>query len=411
MKNVLNVLLIEDSPDYAELVQQWLSGESDQFGFALNWTDTLETGLNRLARGSVDVILLDLGLPDSEGVDTYLAIRACAPQTPVIILSAGDGESLALRMIQEGAEDYLVKSTCHADLLVRALRYAVVRRRSQVGQTRTDRSTPNARVLGILGAKGGVGTTTIACNLAAELRQQTNQEVLLTDFDLHTGLVPFLLAIEPKYSILDAISNMHRLDRDCWQAIVTHGLDGLDVMPAPNCLNKDEPGTESLGQLLFLSRSFYDWIVADLGTLGDLPTSILERVDELFIVTTASLSALYQAKRAIDAAVDAGLERDRLRLIINQTEQVQALSRRELNNTFGVPVYGMLPNDSQQLHQACLQKKLADRSSAFGTQLGNLARKVAGLQEEASAKRRPELWSFMGKLRRNSAATAVKDEE
>src|SRR5690349_20911677 len=108
-RKTLNVLLIEDSPDYAGLVQHWLSSTGEDVAFVLNWTDTLAAGLDRLARGGVDVVLLDLGLPDSYGVETLLAMRAHAPAMPVIILSAADSESLALQMIQEGAEDYLVK--------------------------------------------------------------------------------------------------------------------------------------------------------------------------------------------------------------------------------------------------------------------------------------------------------------
>src|SRR5277367_6056114 len=119
----LNVLLVEDNPDYAGLVQEWLTAAGDQVSFLLNWTDSLSAGLSRLSRGGVDVILLDLGLPDSDGVDTYIATRGNAPGIPIIVLSAGDSESLALRMIQEGAEDYLVKSSCTGELLVKTLRY------------------------------------------------------------------------------------------------------------------------------------------------------------------------------------------------------------------------------------------------------------------------------------------------
>src|SRR5689334_10572198 len=104
-RKTLNVLLIEDNPDYAGLVQQWLSGMGEEVAFALNWTDTLTAGLDRLARGGVDVVLLDLGLPESDGVETFLTTRAHAPGIPVIILSAADSESLALQMIHEGAED------------------------------------------------------------------------------------------------------------------------------------------------------------------------------------------------------------------------------------------------------------------------------------------------------------------
>jgi DNA-binding response OmpR family regulator len=106
----LTVLLIEDDPDYASLVQHWLSAPSDGINFVLNWTDSLEAGKARLERGGVDAVLLDLGLPDSTGMATFLGVRQTNPGVPVIILSAGDDESLALEAIQQGAQDYLVKN-------------------------------------------------------------------------------------------------------------------------------------------------------------------------------------------------------------------------------------------------------------------------------------------------------------
>jgi len=82
MKKTLTVLLIEDSPDYAELVQQWLSIRSDM-AFVLNWTDSLLAGLNRLEQGGVDVILLDLGLPDSSGLGTFTRTKLKASGVPL----------------------------------------------------------------------------------------------------------------------------------------------------------------------------------------------------------------------------------------------------------------------------------------------------------------------------------------
>src|SRR5882672_5585687 len=116
----LTVLLIEDSPAYAELVQQWLAGK-DGMAFVLNWTDSLEAGMNRLARGGIDVILLDLSLPDSEGRKTFATARAHAASLPIIILSANEDESLALEAIGDGAQDYIEKGSCNGELLAKAI--------------------------------------------------------------------------------------------------------------------------------------------------------------------------------------------------------------------------------------------------------------------------------------------------
>ena len=399
-KKTLNVLLIEDSPDYAELVQEWLSAAGDQVAFVLNWTDSLCAGLNRLSQGGVDVILLDLGLPDSEGMDTYLATRTNAARIPVIVLSGGDSESLALRMIQEGAEDYLVKSSCSRELLVRAVRYAVERRNSQVYRARAGASPESATVIGVLGAQGGVGTTTVACYLAAELRRQTEQEVLLADLDVQAGMASFLMAVEPKYSILDAIENIESLDRDCWDRVVTRDNNELDIISSPCLLGEGELDSDGLRRVFARARTFYRWIVADLGRLSVASRSLLDRADELFLITTTSIPALYQAKRAVDGFVRAGMERDRLRLIVNQAEVNKSLSRSELNTIFGIPVYAKLSHDAQQLHDACAQRRLPDERSNIGKQMVELARKVAGLHQKKSRKSLAEFLPFVERFRK-----------
>jgi pilus assembly protein CpaE len=396
-RRTLDVLLIEDDADYAGLVQQWLSGTGEKDAFVLNWTESLEAGLDRLGQGGVDVVLLDLGLPDSEGAGTYLAARARAPGIPVIILSSADSESLALRMIQEGAEDYLVKSTCTPELLVRALRYAVIRR--QASQTGAGAATERARVIGVAGVKGGVGTTTVACNLAAALRQQTGQAVLLADLDANSGMVSFLMGLEPKYSVADAIKNVDRLDRSCWNVIVARAASGLEVVASPGRLGEDELPAEDLRKVFTLVRSFYQWMVIDFGRLNGLWQSFADEVDDLFVVTTAALPALYEAKRAIGGLVSGSMDRERLRLIVNQTEAVQVLSGSELKQIFGIPVYATLPHDSQELHQACLQKRLPAETSGVGRQMVNLARNLAGLKETKAKRNLPEFLSFVERFR------------
>src|SRR5579864_4132795 len=126
----LSVLLVEDSTDYASLVLRWLSGESKETEFVTNWTDSLAAAMARLEQGGIELILLDLGLPDSDGLETFVSIRAKVSDLPIIVLSSGDSEALALQTIQLGAQDYLVKSSCTPELLIRSLCHAVVRHQS-----------------------------------------------------------------------------------------------------------------------------------------------------------------------------------------------------------------------------------------------------------------------------------------
>jgi pilus assembly protein CpaE len=404
-KRTLTVLLIEDSPQYAHLVQHWLSDSAEGTGFLLNWTDSLAVGMSRLEKGGVDVILLDLGLPDCNGVETYTQTRARAPKTPIIVLSSADSESLALEMIQEGAEDYLLKSSCDGEALKRAVKYAIVRRKSQSNSAQA-LSIPG-RVIGVLGAKGGVGTTTIACNLASELRQQTDQKVLLADLDLDGGNVAFLTGIECKYSILDAIGNLQRLDVNCWEAIVAETPEGLHVISSASLPGDSRPEIGSLRDVLTFTQPLYPWSVLDLGRLNQETLALLAAVSDVFVVTTTAIPALYNAKRVIEALRTEAIETDRIRLIVNHRGETQPLSRSELSDMFGVPIYATIPNDSKELHTASVQKRLPGKQSNIRQAIAGLARKLTGLPEQRRKGALTSLVSLAERFRKPAEGAAV----
>jgi len=380
-KRTLTVLLIEDSPQYAHLVQQWLTDPSGESGFLLNWTDSLSAGMSRLDSGGVDVILLDLGLPDCNGVETYIQTRARAHKTPILILSSAESESLALQMIQEGAEDYLLKSSCDAETLKRAVMYAIVRRKSHSYPAQAS-SIPN-RVMGVIGAKGGVGATTFACTLAAELRLQTAQKVLLADLDSDGGNVLFLVGIESKYSILDAISNSQRLDVNCWEAIVAQTSDGLHVISSAALPGDPRPEPASLRDVLAFTQPLYPWSVLDLGRLNQDSSALVAALTDVFVVTSTAIPSLYNAKRVIEALQAEAIEPNRIRLIVNHVGESQPWSRGELNNMFGVATYGTVPNDARELHTAGVQKRLPGKNSNIRQAIAGLARKLSGRPEES----------------------------
>lgn len=404
-KKALTVLLVEDSPDYAELVQDWLAMGREDMSFVLNWTDTLAAALKRLGAGGVDVILLDLGLPDSNGAPTFEKIRAQARDIPIIVLSAGDSESLALQLIQEGAEDYLVKNTCNSDSLVRAVRYAFLRHGSQASKARSVLGVDQGRVVGVIGAKGGLGTTTIAYNLAAELRLQTEEKVLLGDLDIHTGQLAFLAGVEPRYSFLSAIENQSRLDLSVWEALVTEVPVGLHLMASPALMGEKDLKPDELMDVLKVAIPAYRWTVLDLGRVDTLSMALAGKVHEIFLVTSTAIGALYETKRAIGALVKTLGDPDRIRLIVNQFEN-RSFSGSELNSIFGIPVYAALPADPVEIQKSCLEKVLPSEASNFRKQVIKLARKVAGLPEKKSKGTLGPLFPFAGKFRKSDANTA-----
>ncbi len=127
----IRTLLIEDNPLDAEFIQAVLS-QAPEAPFELEWADGLAKGLKELNAGVVDLVLLDLHLPESRGVDTFNTTHACAPAIPIVVLTSSDDQELALKVVRNGAQDYLVKGQIDRHTLLRSMQYALVRHRLQI---------------------------------------------------------------------------------------------------------------------------------------------------------------------------------------------------------------------------------------------------------------------------------------
>jgi diguanylate cyclase (GGDEF)-like protein len=126
----IRTLLIEDNPADARVLREALA-EVPEAAFELEWVDGLGKGLQKLESGLVDLVLLDLYLPESRGLATFTTTHECAPGLPIIVLTGLDDRELALKAVRDGAQDYLVKGQVSGPSLVRAMQHAVVRHRMQ----------------------------------------------------------------------------------------------------------------------------------------------------------------------------------------------------------------------------------------------------------------------------------------
>jgi PAS domain S-box-containing protein len=131
MANLLVIGLVEDNPGDARLIQEMLR-EPPVAPFRVDWSSRLDEALSRLDRESFDVLLLDLGLPDSQGLATFLGVHGRAPRVPIIICSGAADEELAVEAVAHGAQDYLVKGEIDGFRLKRAIRYAIERKRTEI---------------------------------------------------------------------------------------------------------------------------------------------------------------------------------------------------------------------------------------------------------------------------------------
>jgi sigma-B regulation protein RsbU (phosphoserine phosphatase) len=124
----IRALLIEDNPGDARLIEMMLA-EADGGSFEVHHVERLEHGLRELGNGSIDIVLSDLSVPDSHGLETFQRLHARAPHVPIIVLSGLNDTTLALSAVHQGAQDYLIKGEVDGQLLARAMRYAIERKR------------------------------------------------------------------------------------------------------------------------------------------------------------------------------------------------------------------------------------------------------------------------------------------
>lgn len=137
--SIRNILLIEDNSGDVVLIRELMGEVAPEFKFKA--ADRLSSALTMLEKESCDVVLLDLGLPDSNGIDTFLEIQKASPNLPIIVLTGLADEELATKAISLGAQDYLVKGNINSDLLYRSLTYSIERKRAEVAMKRLSRRT------------------------------------------------------------------------------------------------------------------------------------------------------------------------------------------------------------------------------------------------------------------------------
>ena len=135
---MMRALLIEDNPGDARLIREMLR-DARSASVELTIVDRLSDGLKQLQERSIDLLLLDLTLPDSSGLETFEAVHSAEPSVPVVVLSGLDDEAVAVRAVQQGAQDYLVKGQVDSGTILRSMRYAIERQRLEAAREDLER--------------------------------------------------------------------------------------------------------------------------------------------------------------------------------------------------------------------------------------------------------------------------------
>lgn len=379
------ILLIEDNPGDVRLVQEKLATQQIA-AFKLVAAASLGEALTRLAAEPFDAVMLDLSLPDAQGLEAVRRIRQQNPRTPIVVLTGLSDSAMAIQAVREGAQDYLVKGEANSNALALCLRFAVERYNGTGVQTPSPDLPQPCQALGFIGCKGGTGTSTIASQLGILLQAQTNESVLVADFDFESGVLDFLMEVEPKYSLMSALENVNRLDANIWSSLVSTKTAGLDIISAPTGLAPEtETSPEQFRQLLSFLRGSYRWIVADLGRGARQHAGhLLDAFDSLYLISTFELTALRQARLMVRKLEQMGCRHESIRVVLNEMPKWMSFSMTDIEKILGAPIWATLPRIPELRESSATPHP---RPAALMKAVGNMVEGIAGVQQLKSKAR------------------------
>ena len=334
-----------------------------------------------------DVVVLALEEPVARATQTMSALSDALPQTPIIVYSSLSDAASVRRAMIAGARDYLIKPP-RPEELARAI-YSVLeqeeRRRSRnVGASAS--GAARGTVITVFGAKGGIGKTTIATNLATALSKNTNGSVAIVDMDTRFGDVAIMMDIVVEYSIADVGRQIETVDRDTIRDFLVRHNSGVQILPAP--LHPTEWGTIHPGhisKIIELLSQTHEYVVVDTpGAFNELVATALESADMILLVTSMDIASIKDTALALEMLRTASVSEDKVKLVINHSTAANSLKSQDVERVLEYEVYWRIPHDiavsnSNQLGQPIVLAKPYARASRA---ISDMAYNLAGVRRE-----------------------------
>jgi pilus assembly protein CpaE len=335
------VLVVDDDASVQRLLQYTLRQEGYEVAVASDGTEALRAWQQELP----SLILLDVTLQGVDGFEVATRIRAEETQgqhVPIIMLTSDKDVQQKVRALRAGADDYLVKPFHPAELLARMKSLIARFAPSDNALGRP----PMGRVHAYYGAKGGVGTTTIAINAAIAL-QALGRRVCLVDGNLQFGdhRVFLDLGLDRK-GIVDVVS-APSMDADLIKSIVQTHESGVDLLLAPPTPESADLVTSAhMHQILEILAGIYDYVIVDIDKrLDDLNLMVLDVAETIFAVMTADLSCLKNVRLVLETIGHLGYEQGKLKLVLNRSNAFTGINVKSAEGALRRPIEHQIVNE------------------------------------------------------------------
>jgi pilus assembly protein CpaE len=340
-----------------------------------------------------DLAFVDLRADVAGGVAAVERLRAAHPTVSIFAIAQTTDPEVILQSMRAGANEFfswpVADEAFHA-----AIRRAAARRESSQGTTRQPSQT-----LVFFGAKGGAGTTTIAVNSGVKIARESKRPTLALDLKPCFGEVALFLGMRPRFTVLDAIDNMHRLDRDFLRELVARHKSDLEVLAGSE--QPDRPSASDAGGIEELFRVLgrvYDFVVVDAGnTINSCTIGALYAADALFVVVTPDVPSVRNAQRLIDRTRQLGVSGERVRVLLNRAG-TPGVAPNQIEAALGYPVSHTFPSDyigvSMSINAGV--PIVTSTNSEMASQLDGFARQLLSLGQQpddatASEQKKPAL--------------------
>lgn len=288
----------------------------------------------RVARSApVDLIVVDGRHHHAGALASTERMRASAPSASIFMVAADSSPDVILQSMRAGANEFLVWPIDDTPW------------KEAIGRTLARRgSSPSARsvatTIAFVGAKGGAGTTTVAVNCAVELARLSKRPTVIVDLKAGLGEITLFLGVRSRYTLLDAIENLHRLDSEFLKELIVKHKSGLDILAGSEQFERPAPAdTAAVEEVLRLLTQQYEYVLIDAGNhVHGCAAAALYTADSIYIVTNPDVPCVRNAQRLLDRLGQLGAGPDRIRVLLNRASEPSPIAPEQIEGALGRPI-------------------------------------------------------------------------
>jgi pilus assembly protein CpaE len=333
-----------------------------------------------------DVLVLDLR--DQGHLPAALPLlKRQHPGTGVIIVASRLDPAMLLEAMRSGVSEVVSDPVTAADLEAAIARLMAHR----------PATAATGVAFAFLGAKGGVGTTTVAVNVATALAGLSPHGTLLIDLHMSNGDAAVFLGAEPRFSIVDALENTHRLDEQFFSGLIVKTKSGVDLLASSDRVMVAPVDVRRVRSLIEFAARTYKYVVLDVPRSDTAMLDALEAASRIIVVANQELATVRSTSR-MASALRQRYGKDKITIIVSRSDRLAEIGHEDVERAVGAPVKHVIPSDYRRALQALNKGRplTLENHNELASSFVRFARSLAGVEAPAPAERPAGRFSLFG---------------